>query len=150
MLLSEFLRVLGEVETGTTDREVTDVVYDSRLAKPGCVFVCLRGSSSDGHRYASQAATAGAVAVIAEEPVDAGDVPVILVPDTKAALAVLSAEFFGNPARHDIKVIGITGTKGKTTTAYMVRSILEAAGHKTGIIGTIGVQIGDTVIASFT
>ncbi|MCH5352718.1 MAG: UDP-N-acetylmuramoyl-L-alanyl-D-glutamate--2,6-diaminopimelate ligase [Acutalibacter sp.] len=146
MLLSEFLRVLGEVETGITDREVTDVVYDSRQAKPGCVFVCLRGSSSDGHNYVPQAAAAGAQAIVAEEPVDAGDVPVVIVPDTKAALAVLSAKFFGNPAERDIKVIGITGTKGKTTTAYMVRSILEAAGHKTGIIGTIGVQIGDTVI----
>ena len=146
MLLSELLRVLGKVEAGKTDGEVTDVVYDSRSAKPGCVFVCLRGSSSDGHRYAPQAAAAGAIAIIAEEPVDAGDVPVVIVPDTKAALAVLSAEFFGNPARHDIKVIGITGTKGKTTTAYMVRSILEAAGHKTGIIGTIGVLFGDTLI----
>ena len=146
MLLSELLQALGEAEAEKIHGEVTDVVYDSRQAKPGCVFVCLRGSSSDGHRYAKQAADAGAIAIIAEEPVDAGDVPVILVPDTKAALAVLSAEFFGNPARREIKVIGITGTKGKTTTAYMVRSILEAAGHKTGIIGTIGVLFGDTLI----
>lgn len=149
MLLSKLLtslEVTAQAENGFRDAEVTDVVYDSRQAKPGCVFVCLRGASSDGHRYAAGAAAAGAVAVIAEEPVDAGGAQVVLVPDTKAALALLSAAFFGNPAENDITVIGITGTKGKTTTAYMVRAILEAAGYKTGVIGTIGVLIGDTLI----
>lgn len=144
MLLSKLLSSL-RVEGGFQDVEVTDVVYDSRKAKPGCVFVCLRGASSDGHKYAGQAAEAGAAAIVAEEPVEAS-VPVLLVEDTKAALAVMSAAFFGNPAGHDIKVIGITGTKGKTTTAYMIHAILEAAGHKTGIIGTIGVLIGDRLI----
>lgn len=144
MLLSKLLSSLG-VEGGFQDVEVTDIVYDSRKARPGCVFVCLRGASSDGHKYAGQAAQAGAAAIVAEEPVEAS-VPVVLVEDTKAALAVMSAAFFGNPAEHDIKVIGITGTKGKTTTAYMIHAILEAAGHKTGIIGTIGVLIGDRLI----
>lgn len=128
------------------DVELSGVVYDSRKVTPGCVFVCLRGASSDGHRYAAQAAEAGAAVIVAEEPVEAPGAQVALVPDTKAALALLSAAWFGNPAEHDIKVIGVTGTKGKTTTAYMIRSILEAAGHKTGIIGTIGVAIGDKVI----
>lgn len=158
MLLSELLLSLEQSPTGETpggtgktggDAEITDIVYDSRNAKPGCLFVCLRGASSDGHQYAGKAVEAGAAAVVAEEPVElpAGkEVPVVLVPDTKAALAVLSARFFGNPAGKDIKVIGITGTKGKTTTAHMIRSILEAAGHKTGIIGTIGVTIGGKVI----
>lgn len=145
MLLSELLAPL-HVEAGFQDVEITDVVYDSRKARPGCVFVCLRGASSDGHQYAAQAGAAGAAAILAEEPVEASGAQVILVPDTKAALALTSAVFFGNPAERDIKVIGITGTKGKTTTAYMVRSILEAAGHKTGIIGTIGVAFGERLI----
>lgn len=145
MLLKTLLAPLGAAAETLPPVEATDVVYDSRKAKPGCVFVCLRGASSDGHRYAAQAAAAGAAAIVAEEPVEA-DAPVVLVPDTKAALALLSAEFFGNPAQNAIRVIGITGTKGKTTTAYMIRAILEAAGHKTGVIGTIGVAIGDELI----
>lgn len=145
MLLKTLLAPLGLPLETIPPVEATDVVYDSRKAKPGCVFVCLRGSSSDGHRYAAQAAAAGAAVIVAEEPVEA-DAPVVLVPDTKAALALLSAEFFGNPAKNAIRVIGITGTKGKTTTAYMIRAILEAAGHKTGVIGTIGVAIGDELI----
>lgn len=144
MLLSKLLNSL-KIETEGKDTEVSDIVYDSRKAKPGCVFVCLRGASADGHKFAAQAANAGAAAIIAEEPVETC-APVFIVEDTKAALAVLSAEFFGRPAEGDIKVVGITGTKGKTTTAYMVRAILEAAGHKTGIIGTIGVAIGEKLI----
>ena len=148
MLLEKLFAPLGLSNESFPPVEVTDVVYDSRKAKPGCVFVCLRGSSSDGHQYAAQAAQAGAAAIVAEEFVETGEteVPVFLVPDTKAALALLSAEFFGNPAKKDIKVIGVTGTKGKTTTAYMIRAILEAAGHKTGVIGTIGVAINDEII----
>ncbi len=145
MLLSELLAPL-HVEAGFRDVEVTDVVYDSRKAGPDCMFVCLRGASSDGHKYASQAGAAGAAVILAEEPVESSGAQVIQVSDTKAALALVSAAFFGNPAEREIKVIGITGTKGKTTTAYMVRSILEAAGHKTGIIGTIGVAFGEKLI----
>lgn len=144
MLLSRLLKSL-DINSEIDDREISDVVYDSRNAKQDCVFVCLRGATVDGHSFAAQAAAAGAAAIIAEEEV-AADAPVFVVEDTKAALAVLSAEFFGRPAEKDIKVIGITGTKGKTTTAYMVRAILEAAGHKTAIIGTIGVAMGERVI----
>ncbi len=146
MLLSQLLAPLG-ISGGFEDTEITGVVYDSRQAKPGCVFVCLRGASSDGHKYAAGAAAAGAAAILAEEPVEnTGGAQVFLTPDTKAALALVSAAWFGNPAEGDIKVIGVTGTKGKTTTAYMIRAILEAAGHPTGVIGTIGVAIGDEVI----
>lgn len=145
MLLQTLFAPLGADVSSLPETEITDVVYDSRKAGPGCVFVCLRGANVDGHRYAAQAAELGAAVIVAEEPVEVS-VPVVQVPDTKAALALLSAQFFGNPAEGDIKVIGITGTKGKTTTAYLVRSILEAAGHKTGVIGTIGVAIGDEVI----
>lgn len=143
MRLSQLTAPLGL--SGFQDIEVADIVYDSRKAVPGCLFVCLRGASVDGHRYAKAACAAGAVAVVAEEPVEAPGAQVLLVPDTKKALALLSAAFFGYPAGRDIQVIGITGTKGKTSTAYMVRAILEAAGHKAGVIGTVGVLIGDTL-----
>lgn len=145
MRLSALLAPLG-IKEGFTDVEITDVAYDSRKVKPGSLFVCLRGASSDGHQYAGKAAEAGAAAVIAEESVEAPGAQVVLASDTKAALALVSAAFFGDPAKGDIKVVGVTGTKGKTTTAYMIRSILEASGHKTGIIGTIGVAIGDRLI----
>ncbi len=145
MKLSVLLGSL-DIREGFSEAEITDVVYDSRKAKPGCLFVCIAGASSDGHQYAAQAVKAGAAAVVAQKPVEAGGAQVFLTEDTKKALALLSAAFFGEPAQKDIKVIGITGTKGKTTTAYMVRSILQSAGHKTGVIGTIGVLIGGTLI----
>ncbi len=145
MKLSLLLEALG-IREGFAETDITDLVYDSRKAGPGCAFFCLRGSAADGHKYAPQAAKAGAAAVIAEEPVEAPGAQVILVPDTRKALALMSAAFFRRPAEGDITVIGVTGTKGKTTTAYMIASILEAAGHKTGVMGTIGVKIGDTLI----
>lgn len=141
MKLSELAAPLGL--QGFADTEITDIVYDSRKAVPGCAFVCLRGANSDGHRYAGGACAAGATVIVAEEPVDAPGAQVLVVPDTRKALARMSAAFFRNPAEKDIRVIGITGTKGKTSSAYMVHAILEAAGHKTGIIGTVGVLIGD-------
>ena len=134
MKLSKLLSSLG-ISSGFQEVEVSDIVYDSRKVKPDCLFVCLRGSASDGHRYAADAARAGACVIVAEEPVEAPGAQVLLTGDTKTALALLSAAFFGNPAERELKVIGITGTKGKTTTAYMVHSILESAGHKAGVMG---------------
>ncbi len=128
------------------DTEITGVVYDSRKVVPGCLFLCLKGAQVDGHRFAAQAAEAGAAVILAEHPVDC-PAPVVVVPDTRYALAVVSAAWFGHPAE-EMKVIGITGTKGKTTSSFMIRSILEAAGHKTGLIGTIGSVIGDQVTAT--
>lgn len=144
MLLSTLLAPLG-MTGGFTDVDITDIVYDSRKAVPGCAFVCLKGSASDGHKFAGKAAEAGAAVIIAQEAVEAPGAQTVLVPDTKKALAVMSSVFFGEPAEKDIKVIGLTGTKGKTTTAYMIRSILEAAGHKTGVMGTIGADIGGEI-----
>lgn len=128
------------------DVEITDIIYDSRKVKKGCAFVCLRGSSVDSHSFAQQAAADGAAVIIAEEPIETA-APVVLVKDTRYALAVLSAAYFGHPAK-ELKVVGLTGTKGKTTTSYMIRSILECAGCKTGLIGTIGAVIGEKVIAT--
>ncbi|MCD7866977.1 MAG: UDP-N-acetylmuramoyl-L-alanyl-D-glutamate--2,6-diaminopimelate ligase [Clostridiales bacterium] len=131
---------------GSTDREVTAVVYDSRKATEGCLFLCIRGAVADGHTFASEVAAKGAGTLIVEEPVDVPeDVTVILVDDTRYAMAFISAAWFGHPAER-LKTIGITGTKGKTTTTYMVKSILENAGYRVGLIGTIEAIIGETCI----
>ena len=133
---------------GTTDREVSDIVYDSRKVSAGDIFVCISGAVSDGHDFAAETAGKGAVVIVAQKPVNVpSDVTVIEVADSRIALAELSAAYFGHPAK-ELKTIGITGTKGKTTATYMVRSILEASGIKTGLIGTIETIIGDEHIAS--
>jgi UDP-N-acetylmuramoyl-L-alanyl-D-glutamate--2,6-diaminopimelate ligase len=129
-------------------REVNAVVQDSRQASSGALFVAVRGFHSDGHRFIPQAVRQGAAAVVAEEnaAVEAlPDTPLIRVPDSRKALARLAAKFYGYPSTK-LRVVGITGTKGKTTTSYLVRSIIEAAGFRTGLIGTIDYRIGDRVI----
>lgn len=146
MRLLDLLQGLQYTTTGDLEVPVEDVIYDSRKVKSGCVFVCLRGARADGHKYAQQAAESGACAIIADHPLQlTKEVPVVVVPDTRLALAVLSAAHFGHPAKR-MKTVGVTGTKGKTTTTYMIRAIMEQAGLKTGLIGTIGAVIGDRVI----
>ncbi len=147
MILKDLLAGLEYTCEGPTDVEIEDVACDSRNVKKGSLFVCLCGSSVDSHRFAEQAAQAGAAAIVAQKPVAHGNAALVMVEDTRAALASISAAWFGHPAER-MTVVGITGTKGKTTTSYMIRSILEAGGIKTGIIGTIGAVIGDTVIAT--
>ncbi len=141
------LTVNGPAPGPWSRREVTAVVQDSRRAAPGSLFVAVRGSHSDGHLFIPQAVGQGAVAVVAEESAAVGalpDTPVIRVPDSRKALAKLAAKFYGHPSRR-IKLVGITGTKGKTTTSYLARSVIEAAGHRAGLIGTIDYRIGDRV-----
>ena len=147
MKLTQMLeRLEYEVAQGSADIEVTELVNDSRKAGPGCVFVCINGAVSDGHSYVEDVTAKGAAAVIVERPVEATEgVTVIHVDDTRYALALMSAAYFGYPAEK-LKVIGITGTKGKTTTTYMVKSILEGVGRKVGLIGTIEALIGDKSI----
>lgn len=131
---------------GNVDCEVKDVIYDSRKVSEGSLFICIRGAVVDGHTFAQDVAEKGAFVIVAEEPVEVPEqVTVILVEDTRYAMALISAAYFGYPAEK-LKVIGITGTKGKTTTTYMVKSILENAGYKVGLIGTIEAIIGDKVI----
>ncbi len=131
---------------GEADREVTDLVYDSRKVTEGAVFVCISGAVRDGHDFIPEVVKKGALAVVVEKEISIeGDVAVIRVADTRLALARMSAAYFGYPALK-LKTIGITGTKGKTTTTYMVRSILESAGIKTGLIGTIEAIIGNETI----
>ncbi|MFP3153635.1 UDP-N-acetylmuramoyl-L-alanyl-D-glutamate--2,6-diaminopimelate ligase [Lachnospiraceae bacterium ZAX-1] len=134
------------LKQGSTDIEISHLVYDSRCVERDCVFVCIDGTRTDGHAYIAQAAQEGASAVIvSKEVVAPANVTVIQVADTRYALALLSAAWFDHPA-DKLKVIGITGTKGKTTTTYMVKSILEQAGYKVGLIGTIEAIMGEEAI----
>lgn len=140
-------RLLAEVshdcDPETEEQEITGVAYDSRNVLPGNLFVCLRGGKADGHAFIPEAVRLGAAAVVVEEvpeyPVDSA---VIQTSDTREALARISAAWFGYPAEQMV-MVGVTGTKGKTTTAHMIKKILETAGHKVGMIGTIGAFIGD-------
>ena len=150
MKLGELLTALEIKKTLPPDkleREVKDITYDSRKVKPGSLFVAVRGFHSDGHQFISQAIQRGAMGIIAEERIiDKGGsaIPVINVSNSRTALAGLAAAFFGHPSRK-LKLIGITGTKGKTTTSYLVKSIIEAAGYTTGLIGTIGYHVGHKI-----
>lgn len=147
MKLTQLLeRLQYEVIQGKDDIEITELINDSRKVTDGSVFVCISGAVSDGHAYVQEVAGKGASAVIVEKDVEAPeDLTVIRVEDTRYALALMSCAYFGYPAEK-LKVIGITGTKGKTTTTYMVKSILEGVGHKVGLIGTIEAIIGDKTI----
>ena len=147
MKLTKLLECLEyEVRQGSDQIEVTELINDSRKVTEGSVFVCISGAVSDGHEYIEDVAAKGAAAVIVERPVDAPEgLTVIHVDDTRYALALMSAAYFDYPAKK-LKVIGITGTNGKTTTTYMVKSSLEGAGYKVGLIGTIEAIIGDKSI----
>ena len=127
---------------GDTEQDITSVVYDSRKAGEGSLFICIRGAVADGHKFIPDVLAKGVKALVVEE-----DVTVIRVEDTRYAMAFISAAWFGYPAEQ-LKTIGITGTKGKTTTTYMVKSILENAGYKVGLIGTIEAIIGEEKIPS--
>lgn len=127
---------------GSDETEVGTLVYDSRKVEKGSVFVCISGAVSDGHDYAGEVSEKAA-ALIVQKPVEVPqNVTVICVEDTRYALALMSAAYFGNPSEK-LSVIGVTGTKGKTTTTYMIRSILEGIGKKVGLIGTIETIIGE-------
>ena len=147
--LTELLEHLEyELVQGTLDREIPAVVYDSRKVVPGCLFLCIGGANFDGHDFAAQVAEQGAGVLVVQKDVELPenvDVTVVKVADTRYAMAFISAAWFGHPAEK-LKVIGITGTKGKTTTTYMVKSILEEVGIKVGLIGTIEAIIGDKSI----
>lgn len=143
-MLKDWLKELPcTLVQGSLDVDATEVVYDSRKAAPGAVFVCMAGSRVDSHDFIPQVLSAGVKVLVTEKPVEVPeDVTVLQVENGREALALLSAARFGYPSRK-LKVIGVTGTKGKTTTTHMIRAILETAGKKTGMIGTNGVYIGN-------
>lgn len=132
-----------EVVSGSVDVNVNELIYNTKMVSKECMFVCIRGAVFDSHDAAAEAAAGGAVVIVAERPVEVPEgICVVRVKDTRYALALISAAYFGYPARK-LKTIGITGTKGKTTTTFLIRSILEHAGIRTGLIGTIETIIGD-------
>jgi len=135
MRLSNIISLYKGVNSdGFSDREVSGIAYDSRRVKPGDVFVCIKGFKADGHDYASAAVGSGAVAVVSERAV-AVDADNIIVDDARLALAFMSSKFYGEPSRN-MKIIGVTGTNGKTTVTYLIKAILEAADCRVGLIGT--------------
>lgn len=139
-----------EVINGDLNREISTLVSDNRKLTKDCVFVCIEGANFDGHSVVNDAFKRNAAAVIVMKNVEVPkdiDTAVIKVKDTREALALASAAYFSYPTK-EIKVIGVTGTKGKTTTTYLIKSILENAGYKVGLIGTIETIIGDEHIPS--
>lgn len=132
-------------ERGSLDRQVSAVVYDSRKVEKGCLFLCIEGANFDGHSAAAEAVKNGAEVLVVSKDVELcreADTTVIRVEDTRYAMAHIAAAWFDHPAKKLI-TIGITGTKGKTTTTYLVKSILENAGRKVGLVGTIEIIIGE-------
>lgn len=131
---------------GDLNIEISDIFYDSRKCISDSVFICLKGYDADGHNFINSAVAKGARAVVISDDVRVDEnITVVRVKDTREALAFMSAEFFGNPASQ-LKTVAITGTKGKTTVSCMIRTVLQKAGIKTGVIGTLGVIIDEKVI----
>lgn len=138
-----------EILAGTMEATYTDFVTDNRKLVPGCVYVCIKGANFDGHTCVRQAVEAGAALIVVERgkdeldiPEDTGKTAIIRAGSTRAAMAYISCAHYDYPSNR-LYTIGITGTKGKTTTTYLIRSILEQAGRKVGLIGTIEIIIGD-------
>jgi UDP-N-acetylmuramoyl-L-alanyl-D-glutamate--2,6-diaminopimelate ligase len=132
---AEQARIVGDPAV-----EIADLAYDSRKAGPGTLFFCVVGEKRDGHEFAAQVIEAGAAALVVERRLEV-DVPQVVVPSARAAMAPFAAAFQGDPTA-ELKVVGVTGTNGKTTTAYLVREILEAAGIQTGLMGTVKQVVG--------
>jgi UDP-N-acetylmuramoyl-L-alanyl-D-glutamate--2,6-diaminopimelate ligase len=134
---------LDELTGDRTDAGAVDVsslAYDSRRVAPGALFFCVSGFERDGHEFAADAVAAGAAALVVERPLGLG-VAELVVPNVRAAMAPLAARFHGDPSAH-LDVVGVTGTNGKTTTAFLVRSLLEAAGERCALLGTVKSVIG--------
>ena len=130
----------GARVVGDGSVEVSELAYDSRKAGPGTLFFCVRGERVDGHEFAARVIDAGAVALVVERELDVS-VPQVVVPDARAAMAPAAARFYGDPTE-ELRVVGVTGTNGKTTTAFLIREILERAGVSTGLLGTVKQVVG--------
>ena len=129
-----------------SDRNVTGIASDSRQVTPGVVFVAIKGPSDDGHKYIFDAISRGATVIVAQETVNVpADICLIVAPNSRHALAVMADIFYDHPSGK-VKVVGVTGTNGKTTVTYLVRSILQIAGKKAGLIGTINYEMAGRVI----
>ena len=133
-----------KVQQGTAELEISEFQYDSRKVEKDSLFVCITGFQTDGHKYIPMAVEKGAAALLCEHEVEnvPENVTVIVTENNRIALAVAAANFYGHPSR-EMHAIGVTGTNGKTSTTYLMKSILEQAGMKTGLIGTTGNMIGE-------
>ena len=147
MNLKEMLIGLDGLKAkGNIDIEITGIAFNSKEVQKGYLFVAIKGFETDGHEYIKEAIEAGASAIVIEEGCDLKkinipeDVIIIMAKDTREALAIISCNYYDNPSKK-LKLIGVTGTKGKTTTTYMVKTMLEKAGKKVGLIGTIETEI---------
>ena len=147
MRLSKLIERLAHVEiiyNGEWEREVTSLCMDSRKLQKGGVFFCISGGKIDAHEFVKEVEQKGAVAIIAQRKVET-KLPLFIVEDTRKTISLLASIFYGEPSKR-LKIIGITGTNGKTTTSYMLSSILEKAGKKVGVIGTLGVAYGKKIL----
>ncbi|MBU6432454.1 MAG: UDP-N-acetylmuramoyl-L-alanyl-D-glutamate--2,6-diaminopimelate ligase [Nitrospirae bacterium] len=149
MTVTQLLAALrGQVgileQRGDVSRPVQAITDDSRAVTVGSLFVAVKGERVDGHGFVEQAIKAGAVAVIAQAPVASGPLPFVLVVDSRKALGLLGSRFYGDPSAR-LKMIGVTGTNGKTTTTYLCKALLEGIGRRVGLIGTVGYQIGQEI-----
>ena len=142
-MLSELIALLPEAQCqGNGGAVITSITQDSRQVKKGSLFVCLPGSKVDGHDFAEKAVAAGAVALLADRPLTVAGAAVIVVPDVREAMGRIVPFFYDRPTEK-LRLLGVTGTNGKTTTTYLLTAILEAAGYRVGLIGTIQSLIGD-------
>lgn len=142
--LSALAQAIGAPIHGAGDPEIIEIVFDSRQVIPGSLFVALRGGYSDGHDYLQQASDRGAAALLVEQGSDLG-LPQLIVENSRKELAAVAAEFFDHPS-NELKVAGITGTDGKTSTSMLAEAMLQRHGYRTGLIGTVSIKIGDEVV----
>ncbi|MCD5390618.1 UDP-N-acetylmuramoyl-L-alanyl-D-glutamate--2,6-diaminopimelate ligase [candidate division NPL-UPA2 bacterium] len=147
MKLKELLKGLEVISVqGNKEQKISAVAYDSKKVEKGSLFACLRGYRLDGHTFISEAIERGATALLTEGGrMDRRDIAYVVVPDTRLALARISDNFYEHPSGR-IKVIGVTGTNGKTTTTYLTESILKAAGYRVGLVGTINYRWGERIL----
>lgn len=145
MKLSQILAGVNLCQSITEDIEITNVAYDSRRVTPGALFVCIKGYATDGHLYIESAIKNGAVAVLTQDVVDTQGVLILRSEDTRKALAQIGANFYNHPEK-EMKIVGVTGTNGKTTVTTLIKSVLEFYGKKVGLIGTNENMIGDRVL----
>ena len=144
MLLSELAGATAHEKRMGEDVPVASLQYNSRKVRKGDVFCCIVGTFSDGHAYAAQAVEAGAAALVVERELPL-PVPQVVVKNTRIAMAEMAAAFYGYPTR-GMRIVGVTGTNGKTSTTYMLKAIAEQCGWKVGLIGTIRNLIGERII----
>ena len=149
MQLEELVRRLAPPSvSGSLDKQVTSICYDSRRADSGSLFVAIRGERVDGHDFIAEAIGRGAVGVVSQKKVASHRVASVVVDDSRAALARLAAAFYGEPSRK-LRTIGVTGTNGKTTTTFLIKHLLQRANQKTGLIGTVSYEIGERVLPAY-